>query len=70
MAKMRARRSPFTDPRDGPSNLQLLVLAVGVALVQCMSLFLALSGHHDRPEPCPLSGVKRISLERERRRTV
>src|SRR5262249_52502134 len=28
-------------------------------LLQCMSLLLAQSGHHDRADPCPLSGVKR-----------
>ena len=27
--------------------------------LRCMSLLMAQSGHHDRPERCPLLGVKR-----------
>src|SRR6516165_9157089 len=41
------------------SNLQLLVLAVGVALLQCMSLLLAHSGHGTHADECLLLGVKR-----------
>src|SRR6516162_5872358 len=45
------------------SNLQLLVLAVGVALLQCMSLLLALSGHRKALNRCPLLGVNRTSRD-------
>src|SRR5262249_30519884 len=51
---------------DGQLACDPNVIEWAEILLRCMSLLLAQSGHHDRPEQCLLLGVKRTSRKTPR----
>ena len=67
MAKMRARRAPFTDPRDGRLKFAITCTGSWGRFAAVHESAFGTKRTSRSFEPCPLLGVKRTWLERAAR---